>query len=279
MTALFALSAALTFGASDFAGGLAARRAPALAVSWLAQAAGLAIVVPGLLLLPGVVSPAALGAGAVAGVAGACGLVLYLRGLALGPMGLAAPLSAVTGAVLPVAIGFGGGERPTTLATVGIGLGLTAVVLISGRDLATAARGGAGGRGPLLALLGGFGFGVFFVALDAAPADSGLWSLVGARTASVLLLGAALLARRTAVPNDRRFLALAVATGTLDMLANVLFLAAVRSGMLSLAALISSLYPVVVAGLAHGLLRERLDRVQWGAVATCVGAVALIAVS
>jgi drug/metabolite transporter (DMT)-like permease len=277
MPALLALSAALTFGASDFAGGLAARRAPALAVSGFAQAAGLLVLAPGLLLLPGVLSSAALTAGAVGGVAGACGLVLYLRGLALGPMGLAAPLAGVTGAVLPVAIGFSTGERPTTLATVGIALGLAAVVLIGGRDLTTGTPGGSSSRGPLLALLGGFGFGVFFVALDASPADSGLWSLVGARTASLVLLGAALAVRRVRVPRDRRFLVLAVATGTLDMVANVLFLAAARAGMLSLAALLASLYPVVVAGLAHGLLRERLDRVQWGAVAACLGAAGLIA--
>ncbi|MEX1164153.1 MAG: EamA family transporter [Nitriliruptor sp.] len=279
MTALLALSAALTFGASDFAGGLAARRAPALTVSWFAQAAGLLVLAPALLLLPGVLSSSALAAGAVGGVAGACGLVLYLRGLAIGPMGLASPLAGVAGAVLPVAIGFGTGERPTTLATVGIALGLAAVVLVGGRDLAAGARRGASSRSPLLALLGGVGFGVFFVALDASPADSGLWSLVGARAASLVLLGAALAVRRVGVPRDGRFLALALATGTLDMVANVLFLGAARAGMLSLAALITSLYPVVVAGLAHSLLRERLDRVQWGAVVACLGAVGLIALS
>jgi drug/metabolite transporter (DMT)-like permease len=277
LTALLALSAAITFGASDFAGGLAARRAPALAVSWLAQAAGLLVLIPGLLLLSGVASPAAFAAGAVGGVAGACGLVLYFRGLAIGPMGLAAPLAGVAGAVLPVTIGLSSGERPGGLAAVGIALGLGAVVLATGRDL-TAGVDRAAGRGPLLALLGGIGFGVFFVALDVSPADSGLWPLVGARAASIVLLGAALVWRRTSVPRDRRFVALAVATGALDMVANVLFLAAARAGMLSLAALITSLYPVVVAGLAHGLLRERLDRLQWTAVGACLGAVGLIAI-
>jgi drug/metabolite transporter (DMT)-like permease len=277
VTALLALSAAITFGASDFAGGLAARRAPALTVSWLAQAAGLFVLLPGLLLLPGVSSTAALTTGAVGGVAGACGLVLYFRGLAIGPMGLAAPLAGVAGAVLPVTIGLTGGERPGTLATIGIALGLGAVVLATGRDLASA-TGRATGRGPLLALLGGIGFGVFFVALDASPADSGLWPLVGARAASMVLLGLALAVRRVEIPRDRRFAALALATGTLDMIANVLFLAAARAGMLSLAALITSLYPVVVAGLAHSLLRERLDRFQWAAVGACLGAVGLIAV-
>lgn len=278
MTALLALASALTFGASDFAGGMASRRAPALAVSWLAQAAGFLVLLPALTLLPGVVSRDALLTGAVAGVAGASGLVLYFRGLAIGPMGLASPLAAVTGAALPVVIGLTAGERPSTRATVGIGLGLAAMVLATGRDLTAAATGRGFGRGPLLALLGGFGFGIFFVAIDASPADSGMWPLLGARSASMVLLGVALLVRRTTAGwRDVRFLQLALVAGIFDMLANGLFLAATRSGLLSLAALISSLYPVVVAGLAHRVLRERLDRLQWAAVATCIGAVALIA--
>ncbi|MTV26738.1 DMT family transporter [Nitriliruptoraceae bacterium ZYF776] len=275
MTALLAVASALTFGASDFAGGLASRRASALAVSWFAQAAGLLVLAPGLLLLTGTPSTRAIGVGAVAGIAGASGLVLYFRGLALGPMGLASPLAGVTGAALPVIIGLRAGEEPSTLASVGIGLGLLAVVLATGRDLTASRRDGLG-RGPLLALLGGIGFGVFFVALDASPTDSGLWPLLGARLISIVLLGALLLVRRPAIPRDRAFLGLALATGVLDMVANVLFLEATRAGLLSLAALLSSLYPVVVAGLAHGLLRERLDRLQWTAVATCVGAVGLI---
>lgn len=274
MTALLALASAVTFGASDFAGGLAARRAPALVVSAWSQAAGLLVLLPGLLLLPGVASSAAMGAGAIAGVAGACGLVLYFRGLALGPMGLASPLAGVTGASLPVVIGLSAGERPSALAGAGIALGLVAVVLATGRDLASATHGV--GRGPVLALLGGFGFGVFFVALDASPGDSGLWPLLGARVAAIALLMATIAVRRPSMAGGRGFLPLAVATGCLDMVANVLFLLATRSGLLSIAALITSLYPVVVAALAHGLLRERLDRLQWGAVAACLAAVALI---
>lgn len=118
---------------------------------------------------------------------------------------------------------------------------------------------------------------MFFIGLDASPVGSGLWPLVGARASAVVLLVAALLLRRARIPRARGAIWLAVATGVLDMVANTLFLAATRSGLLSLAALISSLYPVVVAGLAHGLLRERLGRAQWTGVAACVGAVGLIA--
>jgi drug/metabolite transporter (DMT)-like permease len=278
VAALLAIASALTFGASDFAGGLAARRSPALGVAAASQVAGLLVLLPGLLLLPGVASTAAFSAGALAGGAGAAGLVLYFRALAIGPMGVASPLAAVTGAALPVAAGLLLGERPSGLALVGIVVGLGAVVLASGGELT---RAGASrlGRGPLLALLGGIGFGVFFVGLDASPADSGLWPLLGARASSIVLLAIALRLRRSGLPRGRDAVWLAAATGVLDMVANTLFLAATRAGLLSVAALITSLYPVVVAALAHRVLAERLDRLQWVGVAACLAAVALIAVS
>lgn len=276
MTALLALASAVTFGASDFFGGLTARRAPALMASALSQTAGLLIVVPGVLLLPGVASRGAFAAGAIAGIAGAGGLVLYLRGLAVGPMGVVAPLAGLTGAALPVIVGLVAGERPSPTAIGGIALGLVAVVLATGNDLTAALRRGIDTTAPLLGLLAGVGFGVFFVALDASPDGSGWWPLLGARAVAITMLAVALLARRTGVPRDGRTLAMGAATGLLDMAANALFLAATRSGLLSLAALLTSLYPVVVAGLAAGLLRERLDRLQLAGVTACVGAVALI---
>lgn len=172
MAVLLAAAAALSFGASDFAGGLASRRAPVVGVTVVSTAAGFLVLLPALAVFPGTSTAAAWQAGLVAGAAGISGLVLYLRGLAIGPMGVASPLAGVTGAALPVVVGLLAGERPTTAATLGIVLGLVAVVLATGRDLTRA--GAASVRGPLLALLGGVGFGIFFVGLDAAPADSGL---------------------------------------------------------------------------------------------------------
>lgn len=275
MAVLLAAAAALSFGASDFAGGLASRRAPVVGVTVISTAAGFLVLLPALTVFPGTSSAAAWQAGLLAGTAGITGLVLYLRGLAIGPMGVASPLAGVTGAALPVVMGLLAGERPTTAATAGIVLGLVAVVLATGRDLTRA--GAASVRGPLLALLGGVGFGIFFVGLDAAPADSGLWPLVAARVISLVLVVGLLAVRRRPMPTDAGTWWLAVATGVLDMVANGLFLAATRTGLLSVAALLSSLYPVVVAVLAAGVLRERLDRWQWSGVAAGVAAVALIA--
>jgi uncharacterized membrane protein len=125
MTAQFALPAAVSFGVSDFAGGLATRRTSAtLAVIAIAQLAGAAALLPALMLLPGEPSATAAGIGALAGLAGSAGLVLYFRGLARGPMGVVAPLSALTSAGLPMVVGMMAGEStgPVTLGGVAVAL-------------------------------------------------------------------------------------------------------------------------------------------------------------
>lgn len=276
MAAMLALASALSFGVSDFAGGLASRRAPVLTVTGVSQVAGIVILVPALVLFPGASSTQALVTGAAAGVAGALGLVVYLRALAIGPMGVASPIAGVVGAVLPVSIGLAIGERPAPLAVLGIVLGVAAIGLASWTTGAT--RQIRDLRGPGLALVGGIGFGAFFVGLDASPADSGLWPLVGARLSSIVVVAVLLVARRRPVRVAGAW-GLIVLTGVLDMTANVLFLAATRTGLLSLAAVIASLYPAVVAVLAHRLLGEHLEQRQRIGVAACVLAVMLIASS
>jgi drug/metabolite transporter (DMT)-like permease len=278
MGIVLALASALTFGAADFAGGLAARRAPVIGVTALSQVAGALILLPAVVLLDGALSGPALAAGAVAGVAGGGGLVLYLRALAIGPMGVASPVAGVVGAALPVGFGLLAGERLSMLAVVGAVVGLVAVVLASSGGSLSLSDAAQRIHGPVLALLAGMAFGLFFVALDASPADSGLWPLVGARMSSLALLGSAMALRRRPRP-DGAALPLIVLTGALDMVANVLFLLATRSGLLSLAALLASMYPVVVALLARGILKERLARRQRLGVAMCLAAVGMIAVA
>ncbi|MEX0834482.1 MAG: EamA family transporter, partial [Nitriliruptor sp.] len=165
MAALLALASALSFGISDVTGGLAARRASAITVTLVAQLVGLVVLLPALVFLPGEPSVAALGIGAVAGVGGSGGLILYLRGLAIGPMGVVSPLAALVGAAVPV--GWGvllAGERVTTLDVFGIVAGLVAVVLVAVRPRQLAEVHTAS---TVLSLLAGASFGGFFVALDA----------------------------------------------------------------------------------------------------------------
>ena len=314
MAALLAIASATTFGFADFLGGLASRRAHALVVAALSQFAGLAVLAVVLPVAGVSATGPALWFGAAAGLAGAGGLIFYFRALAIGPMGVTAPLAAVVGAAIPIAVGVALGERPGPMAVVGIGLGVVAVALASrpapddhGLDPhdrpagAVGALGDAGGdpaaalrvdvgldtadtgdtgdglrAGLVAAVLAGAAFGVFFVALDAAPNDGGLWPLLGARITGIALLAGLLGRRRPAAP-DARAVGIGLVSGLLDITANVLFLLATQTGMLVLVAVLTSLYPVGVVLLARTVLGERLARLQWVGVASAVGATILIA--
>jgi drug/metabolite transporter (DMT)-like permease len=280
MSVPLALSSAAAYGAGDFAGGLAARRAPVLTVTAVAQAAGLVLLLPAALLVPGHVSLAAVAIGALAGVSGMAGLLLYMRGLAVGPMGLVAPLSSVVGAGLPLAAGVFGGERPGPVAWLALAVALVAIALASAGSRGDAAA----GVGLLYGLGAGVGFGLFFVAIAATPDDAGLWPLVSGRVVSVTLLVAIMLGRagRLAGPRPARgplsgVVGLMVLCGVLDTAANVLFLLATRTGALSVSGVLVSLYPVVVVVLARLVLRERLTGLQLTGVGLALTAGALLA--
>lgn len=274
MGPLLALGASLTFGIEDLAGALAARRTSALTVTLGLQLVGLVALVPFLFLVPGTASVAALTIGAAAGLLGTAALVGYLRAMAAGPIGVVSPIAAITGAGLPVAWGvWWRGDELATAQLVGVGVGLVAVALVAARPAGAAQR--VRGRGVGTALAAGMGFGAFFIALDAAPDDSGLWPLVGARIASAIgVLVLLRLVSRPAPPRDA--LPLIALGGIAGLTANALFLAATRVGVLSLASLLSSLYPVVALLLARVVAHERLRRSQAVGAALAMVAVALV---
>lgn len=274
---LLSLGSAATFGAADFLGGLASRRAHAIPVAAMSQVVGLLLVLLGVLVVPGAVSSAALGWGAIAGLTGAGGLIVYFHALTIGAMGVTAPMASLVGAALPVGVGLGLGERPAATAVLGVAVGIAATVLV-----ARPASGdgsvptGEQRRGLLVAAGAGVLFGVFFVALAVAPADSGLWPLVGARVAGIALLACVLLVVHPPRPG-RDVVGLAVTSGALDMTANVLFLLAARQGLLVLTSVVTGLYPVGVVVLAWLVLRERLAPSQVVGIGLALAATALIA--
>jgi drug/metabolite transporter (DMT)-like permease len=274
VAAVLALGAALAFGVSDIAGAIAARRSSALQVALGLQLAGVPVIVIGLLVLPGVPSVRALALGLLAGAVGNLGLVLYLRSMAVGPVGVISPLSALVGAAVPVAWGVGlAGDELGGWQLLGVVAGLVAVVLVAYAP--GAAQRAYGGRGPIFAVIAGVAFGLFFVVLDATPADSGLWPLVGSRIGGTLLLLGLLVAAPRPLPG-RASIPLIALSGVADMLANLLFLLATREGLLSLASLLASLYPVVALLAARVLLAERLTRLQGIGVVLAVTATALL---
>lgn len=273
MTVQFALPAALGFGVADFAGGLATRRTScALTVIAVTQLTGMVALLPALALLPGRLSMAAVVLGALAGLTGSFGLLLYYRGLAVGPMGLVAPLSTLAGAGLPLLVGFAAGEPAGPVTIGGVAVGLLAMALASAGT--SQDRTAAGGLA--LAIGSGICFGLFYIALDATPPESGLWPLLAAKSASVVVFGPLVLARGTSGSALRARSGLIALSGTTDMVANILFLLATRDGALSISAVLVSLYPVVVVVLARLVLRERLTVLQTASVALALTAGALL---
>lgn len=277
MAVVLALVTALVYGAADFAGGLAAKQARALLVVGLSQAVGLlvALVLAG--PLGGSPSRVDLAWGAAAGATGFLAVALFYRALADGSMSVVAPVTAVCAAAVPVAAGLALGDRVGVAGLFGVALALIGVALVS----ADTAPGRGGGRARTLgpALVAGTGFGCVFVLLHQTSPGSGLWPLVAARVASLLILAAVLTVGCTPPVRPRAAAGLIVAAGAGDMIANVLYLLAVRRGQLSVVGLLSSLYPVSTVVLAQLILRERLARVQAVGVATCAVAVVLIATS
>lgn len=276
MAILLALSSAASFGVGDFFGGLATRRASAAAVVLWSHLLGLLLLLAGAVVVAGHADGGDLTGGALSGLAGAAGVGLLYRALSIGTMSVVAPTTALLSASVPVLVGVVDGERPGAVVALGMVMALVAIVLVS-------AEGGgrwrpADGRAFVLALGAGLGFGLFFVALSTTSDDSGLWPLVAARGASVSTLALLAVAGRVArvVPAGPARWQTAVA-GTLDGLANLLYLLAVREGLLSVVSVLSALYPVTTVILARVVLHERVGPVQRAGMALALPAAVLIA--
>jgi drug/metabolite transporter (DMT)-like permease len=266
---LLALGAALAYGVSDFVGGVLTRRAQVFVVVLLAQLIAITLLVVVVLVWGGAISWPGLWWGLAAGVAVVGGTSSLYQGLAIGRMSVVAPISGVLGAGLPVLFGLVLGERPGPAALAGIVVGLVAVVVITltpepapsetdGKpDVADAAA--VRTRAIGYAFGAGVGFGLFFILLERSPSDSGFWPLLGTRISMVILLVALVLIRRLSLrPPSGTGLAL-LALGLLNLLSDLLYLLATRSGLLSLVAVITSMYPAATIALATIALRERLQ--------------------
>jgi uncharacterized membrane protein len=271
VAAVLALIAALAYGAADFYGGLATRRLPAAAVVLRSNALALPCLVAGGAAVGGTWTDRDAVIGSLAGLAGTAGLSLLYRALAAGTMSVVAPITAVLAAVVPMTVGLVTGERPAPAALAGLPIALVAVVLLAGPP-APGKGGLAVAPAVLLAALGaGLGFGLFFVALDATSHQAGLWPVVASQATGIGLLLIAKVATSGAVsdPVDRRRYpwGLVVAAGLFSAAGHVSFLLATRLGLLSLVAVITSLYPASTLLLARVVLRERIGGVQrFGAV-------------
>jgi drug/metabolite transporter (DMT)-like permease len=275
MSVIFALLAAAAYGVSDFVGGVASRRVHAITVLLVSYPIGALLMLALVPAYSGPISGPTLAWSIAGGLAGLTGVSLLYWSLAHAPMNIVSPVTAVLAAGVPVIAGVIIGERPAAANWVGIVLGMIAVVLISRQaDDSPHAR---VGWAPLLAsVIAGIGFGVYFVCLARADTDSGIWPVVLSRTvASIAIVPIALLGHRfVKMPTD--VLRLALLAGALDASANVAFLVASRHGLLSLAGVITALYPAGTVLLASVVLKEHTGRVQRAGLAVAVVSVVLL---
>lgn len=275
MAAVLALGAALGWGVGDFLGGLAARRLAVLTVLAVSQAVGLVGVLVWVVFsgdaFPGIAEllPAA-GAGVVAMV----GLGALYRGFAIGAIGIVAPISAAA-PVVPLAVDASQGNVPSALQWLGVTLVVTGIVVLSREPRADGRRGVAAGAG--LAVVAAFGFGLFFVGIDAGADESAAWAVTAARLASVPVAVAAALVTSTTLKPPRAMLPLLVGVGVFDTCANVLIAAATTYGAVGIVAVLSSLYPVVTVILAWIVVGEKLGAVKRAGGAVALAGAALVA--
>ncbi|WP_236966628.1 EamA family transporter [Marisediminicola antarctica] len=312
---ILGLTGALVYGAADFFGGIAAKRISALKVTAIGAASGLVLL---LLLLPvtgGTWSVEAVTLGALSGISGALAISLLYACLAIGPMSILSPLTAVISAMVPLTAGVLRGDRLPPLGYLALGLALIAVVLVGFVPDRKAVRPSA--KALAMAVGAGSLIGVFLIVIDLTPSDSGVVPLIANRTVNATLMFTtigvlAALASRRARRSDAAVradaagsttastsassgpasspastpgrlarwspgLRLAVVGGTLDATANVLILLGLRAGDLSIMAVLTAMYPAGTIILAAVLLKERITPTQGIGLVLALTAAAMLA--
>ncbi|MCP3989666.1 MAG: DMT family transporter [Actinomycetia bacterium] len=288
---LLAALSALSYGASDFSGAVASKKADSTVVTVAAQVVSLLTLLAVLLVMP---APdrnlVDLGWGALGGIGVAVALVAFYRALAQGPMSTAAATTALLSAAVPVFFGLVVGNHPELLTLVGVMLAVPATVSVavgglnyhrrtidfSPRDRATRRKGVASTR--LLSVIAGLGFGLFFVALSRVSGDSGLFPLIGARGASIAALVGYLTLRRSWTPLPKPTRGSVLIAGIFDCGANSTYLLALDRGSFIWVAAIASMYPVTTVLLARLRLGEALSRIQMLGLAGTMISLVLITV-
>jgi len=319
LTVVLGLAGALLYGAADFLGGLAARRISALRVTAVGALSGAVLLAVGALIVPGVWSAEALFWGALSGVTGAAAIALLYACLAIGPMSILSPVTAVTSAIVPLTWGLANGSELGVIAYPAFALALVAVVLVGLVPDQRAVRPSL--KGLLMATASGMLIGAFYILINETPDDSGLIPLVANRTVNATImitlivvlaviagrrhvrateLGAAVVDGTHAAPHLsagpsaspptvlsaaaaalrggwRGGLALAIACGFLDAIANIFVLIGLRVGDLTVVSVLTALYPAGTILLAAVVLRERIAPLQWLGLALALAASAMLA--
>lgn len=274
MLALLALGSSLVWGTSDFFGGLASKRHPAVAIVGWTQALGLLSI--SAIVLARLESQSWSGWppwAAAAGICGMVGLVAFYGALSTGTMGVVAPIAAL-GVIVPVSLGVASGETPSAWAWVGMVIAIVGVTLASGPEVS----GAVSARPVALAVVAALCFGLALFCLDRGARVSTLMTLWGMRVTSVSILVVVALVKGSAGGVRAREVPGLWLIGIGDLIANALFGLASSQGQVSVAAVLGSLYPVVTAVLAWIVVHERMRAVQYlGSVLAVIGAAVIAA--
>ena len=285
LVVLIGMSSALVFGSADFLGGLASKRISPLRVTAIAAAVGLVLLLAVYPIFGGTWSWSAVLFGALSGVSGALAISLLYACLAIGPMSILSPVTAVVSAIVPAAVGiFVAHNRLGTWGYVAIGLALVAVVLVGFVRDERAVRPTV--RGLVMAVFSGVFIGLFLVLINLTPKDSGLVPLIANRgvNATIMFITVgflAMAARRRGEPvagGWRPGIRLAIACGIVDVVANCGLLLGIRLGELTVIAVLTALYPAGTIILARIVLKERIAVVQYVGLALAIAAGALLAI-
>jgi len=275
---LYGLLAAFSWGAGDFAGGLAARKTGAYRAVLYGEAIGLAVLFAFTLLSPQPLPDTVSWIYAIlAGALGTTGLLLLYAAMIQGKMSIAAPVSALLAAALPVLVGAFTDGLVDLLTFFGFCLALAAVWFIS--------QSGAGVTNILthiadlrLPLLAGLGFGAYFVLMHQATRETIFWPMAAARTAGFLVVGLFMAVRRDTWSVKRDAWPVLGINGVLDVGGNLFYILAGQTGRMDVSAVLSSLFPAVTVLLAWIFLGERLSRRQALGVALALLAIVLMTV-
>ena len=273
---LLALLGAAAYGVSDFIGGIFGKRASPWAVAATGGVGGAGVALLLTVADPGSPTGADLTWGAAAGIGNGTGTAFLYRGLSSGRMGVVAPVSGVLAVILPVVVGVATGERPGALVWLGIVSAVPAIWLVA-REPSAGPASAPGGSGLRDGVLAGLGFGALFTCLGQVPEDAGFSPLVLNQLVGVVVIAvAASLLHAPWLPRTRASWGGAVA-GVLGGVATTAFLLATHHGLLSVSAVLTSLYPAFTVLLAAVVLRERVHRAQAWGLGLCGVAVVLVA--
>jgi drug/metabolite transporter (DMT)-like permease len=285
LVVLVGLGSALVYGAADFFGGQASKRVSPVRVVSLSAIVGLALLAVFHAFLGGRMSAEALLWGGLSGIAGSMAILTLYAALAIGPMSILSPLTAVISAIVPLSWGLILGERLSLLGYIALGLALVAVVLVGFVPEKGAVRPRL--RGVVYATVSGVLIGIFLILVDRAPDDSGLLPLVFNRVTYLIVLWSMVLViyivahirKSPPGPSVRPAIWLIVAAGVADSVANTLLLIGFRIGELSVVSVLTALYPAGTIALAAIVLKERIAPVQWAGLALALVAAAMLAVA